>query len=154
MLYTRLSAENRTVLVEKTHAGADPVTAETAIAMGQQQNVDYVLFGSITMLGSMLSTDAQLVGVAQEKPLLTFNEVGQDQGEIIAHIEHLTTRINETVFGDAKAVVAPPASCSSYRRYSHPPGKTGDSRPGAPDTKGFHTKVCAGTYPRSIDRPC
>ncbi len=121
MLYTRLSAENRTVLVEKTHAGADPVTAETAIAMGQQQNVDYVLFGSITMLGSMLSTDAQLVGVAQEKPLLTFNEVGQDQGEIIAHIEHLTTRINETVFGDAKAVVASPApSPETDDIHTHP----------------------------------
>ena len=110
MLYTRLSAENRTVFVEKTPAGTEPVSVEDAIAMGQQQNVDYVLFGSVTMLGSMISTDAQLVGVAQEKPLLTFNEVGQDQGDIIAHMEHLTTRINETVFGVAKAVVLPPAS--------------------------------------------
>ncbi len=108
MLYTRLSAENRTVSVEKAHEGADPVSVADAIAMGQQQDVDYVLFGSITMLGTMISTDAQLVGVAQEKPLLTFNEVGQDQGEIITHMEHLTTRINETVFGVAKAVVPVP----------------------------------------------
>ena len=110
MLYTRLSAENRTVLVEKVEALATSVSVEDAIAMGRQQNVDYVLFGSITMLGAMISTDAQLVGVALEKPLLTFNEVGQDQGDIITHMEHLTTRINETVFGVAIAVVPPPAS--------------------------------------------
>ncbi|MFC1876481.1 FG-GAP-like repeat-containing protein [Thermodesulfobacteriota bacterium] len=110
MLYTRLSAENRTVLVEKVDARTDPVSAEDAIAMGRQQNVDYVLFGSITILGAMISTDAQLVGVAMEKPLLTFNEVGQDPSDIITHMEHLTTRINETVFGIAKAVVPPPAS--------------------------------------------
>ena len=110
MLYTRLSAESRTVLVEKVDALTDPVSAEDAIAMGRQQNVDYVLFGSITMLGAMISTDAQLVGVALEKPLLTFNEVGQDPGDIITHMEHLTTRINETVFGVAIAVAPPPAS--------------------------------------------
>ena len=94
------------------------------------------LFGSITMLGTMVSTDAQFFDVVLEKPLLTFNEVGQDQGDIIAHMEHLTTRINETVFGDAKAVAAPPVSGirSGARRYSHPSGKTGDSRPGAQNT--------------------
>jgi len=108
MLYTRLSAENRTVFVDKTPGRTDPVSFEDAVSMGQQQNVDYVLFGSITMLGAMISTDAQLVGVVQEKPLLTFNEVGQDQGDIIAHIDHLTTRINETIFGVVKAVAPPP----------------------------------------------
>ena len=109
--------------------------------MGQQQNVDYVLFGSITMLGTMISTDAQLVGVALEKPLLTFNEVGQDQGDIIAHMEHLTTRINETVFGVAKGVVLSPASDPAADDiHTHPeklviPGITPETPPApAPST--------------------
>jgi TolB-like protein len=110
MLYTRLSAENRTVLVEKGDTRTDSVSAEDAVSMGRQQNANYVLFGSITILGTMVSTDAQLVGLAQDKPLLTFNEVGQSQSDIIGHVDHLTTRINETVFGVAKAVVLPPAS--------------------------------------------
>ena len=135
MLYTRLSAENRTVFVEKVEALTTSVSVEDAIAMGQQQNVDYVLFGSITMLGAMISTDAQLVGVALEKPLLTFNEVGQDQGDIIAHMDHLTTRINETVFGVVKAVVPPPASApASDDIHTHPeklliPGLTPQTPP-------------------------
>ncbi len=108
MLYTRLSAENRTVLVEKGDVPTGSVSVENAVAMGQQRNVDYVLFGSITMLGTMVSTDAQFVGVALEKPLLTFNEVGQDQSDIIGHVDHLTTRINEIVFGVAKIVETPP----------------------------------------------
>ena len=78
MLYTRLSAKDRTVLVENLETVTEPISVEDAVAMGGQQNMDYVLFGSITMLGTMVSTDAQLVGVAQEKPLLTVNEVGQD----------------------------------------------------------------------------
>jgi len=73
------------------------------------------------MLGSMISTDAQLVGVSREKPLLTFNEVGQDQSDIIAHMEHLTNRINETVFGVTKAVVLPPTSDPSADDiHTHP----------------------------------
>ena len=121
MLYTRLSAENRTVLVEKVDVPTDSVSAENAIAMGLQQNVDYVLFGSITMLGSMISTDAQLVGVAQEKPLLTFNEVGQDQSDIIAHMDHLTTQINETIFGAAKIVdTLPEIDQGSDDIHAHP----------------------------------
>jgi len=120
MLYTRLSAENRTVIVEKG-ARTDSVSAGDAVSMGRRQNVDYVLFGSITMLGTMISTDAQLVDVAREKSLLTFNKVGQDQGDIIAHIDHLTTQINETIFGVVKTVVPPPASDpASDNIYSHP----------------------------------
>lgn len=120
MLYTRLSAENRTISVEKGPR-TDSVSAEDAVSMGRQQNVDYVLFGSITMLGTMVSTDAQLVGVAREKSLLTFNEVGQDQSDIIAHIDHLTTRINETIFGVVKTVVPPPTSDpASDDIHTHP----------------------------------
>ncbi len=120
MLYTRLSAENRTIIVEKG-ARTDSVSAADAVSMGRQQNVDYVLFGSITMLGTMISTDARLVGVAREKSLLTFNEVGQDQGDIIAHIDHLTTRINETIFGVVKPVVPPPVSDpASDDIHTHP----------------------------------
>ena len=161
MLYTRLSAENRTVSVEKMPAGTEPVSVEDAIAMGQQQNVDYVLFGSVTMLGSMISTDAQLVGVAQEKPLLTFNEVGQDQGDIIAHMEHLTTRINETVFGVAKGVVLSPASDPAADDiHTHPeklviPGITPETPPAlAPSTApAKSTAPTTSTAPATMTAP-
>jgi len=121
MLYTRLSAEGRTIHVEKMGDRTDPVSAADAISMGQQRNVDYVLFGSITILGARISTDARLVGIAQEKSSLTFNEVGQDQGDIITHIEHLTTRINQTIFGVTKTVEPSPApKQGSDNVYIHP----------------------------------
>ena len=121
MLYTRLSAEGRTILVEKTNDRTNPVTAEEAVSMGREQNADYVLTGSITMLGTMISTDALFLGVADQKPLVTFNEVGRDQGDIITHMDHLTVRINETVFGIVKAVEAPPPpDTGSDAVYLHP----------------------------------
>ncbi len=121
MLYTRLSAENRTILVEKGNARTDAVSAGDATTMGRQQNADYVLFGSVTILGTMISTDAQLVGLAQDKPLLTFNEVGQDQSDIFGHVDHLTTQINETVFGVVKKVETPPETDQdSDDIHSHP----------------------------------
>jgi TolB-like protein len=121
MLYTRLSAENRTVLVDKTAARTGPASAEDAISMAQRQNADYVLMGSITMLGAMISTDARIVDISQAKPILTFNEVGQDQSDIITHIDHLTTRINETIFGVSKAVDTPQATDpGSDDIYIHP----------------------------------
>ena len=161
MLYTRLSAENRTVIVEEVGDRTDPLSAGDAIAMGQQKKVDYVLFGSITMLGTMVSTDAQLVGVAQEKPLLTFNEVGQDQGDIIAHMEHLTTRINETVFGVAKGVVLSPASDPAADDiHTHPeklviPGITPETPPAlAPSTAPAKSSASAAlTAPTTSTAP-
>ena len=110
MLYTRLSAENRTVFVEKIAARREPVSAENAISMGLQRNVDYVIIGSITILGTRISTDARFVGVDRKKPLLTFNEVGRNQGDIITHIDHLTTQINESIFGVPKSFETPPAA--------------------------------------------
>ena len=121
MLYSRLSAENRTVLVEKIGSRTNPVSAEEAISMGQQQNVDYVLMGSITMLGTLISTDARFVDISQAKPLLTFNEVGQDSGDIIAHMDHLTTQINESIFGVVKEVEKPPVTDKNTDDiYIHP----------------------------------
>jgi len=97
MLYTRLSVEGRTIHVEKMGDRADPISAKDAVFMGKQKNADYVLIGSITMLGTMISTDARFIHISQAKPLLTFNEVGQNQGDIIVHIDHLTTQINESI---------------------------------------------------------
>ena len=76
------------------------------------RGVDVTLFATADSV-----TSAQLVGVALEKPLLTFNEVGQDQGEIITHVEHLTARINESVFNVAPVV--PPSPAAPAARSSH-----------------------------------
>jgi TolB-like protein len=121
MLYTRLSAEDRTIFVEKSVSRTEPVSTETAIAAGHQQNADYVLIGSITMLGTRISTDARLIEVAQKRPLLTFNEVGQDQGDIIAHMDHMTSQINASIFGVVKTLEPPSgADKSSDDIHIHP----------------------------------
>ena len=89
--------------------------------MGREQAVDYVLTGSITFLGTMISTDARVLDVSLAKPLLTFSEVGQDPGDIITHIDHLATQINASVFGVAKAAETPPvAKKGADEIYIHP----------------------------------
>ena len=160
MLYTRLSAENRTILVEKVDIQTNSVSSGEAASMGRQQNADYVLFGSITILGTMISTDAQLVGLAQDKPLLTFNEVGQDQSDIIGHVDQLTSQINETVFGVVKKVeTSPGTEPETDDIHTHPeklviPGMSPQAPPApAPESTPAPAPSTAPTPPSALVTP-
>ncbi len=60
---------------------------------------DYVVFGSLTLIGDSLSTDARMIDLRQDKTAVAFNATGSQQGEVIAHVDQFARKINQTVFG-------------------------------------------------------
>ena len=104
MLSTRLTRgsvvpmnreETRQAITELT----EPVTEKSAAAAAQKLGADYVIFGSLTVLGNSVSTDACFFDVHKNKAAVTFYESGKDQSEIISHINRFAAKIAQEVFG-------------------------------------------------------
>ena len=105
MLTTRLTQTGKVDVIsldESTRAGkaaAESMNIDRAISAGKNHKADYVIFGSITVLGDHIDTNAIMVDISQEKPVLAFNRFGQSQSDLFDHITLLATQINEEVFG-------------------------------------------------------
>jgi len=111
MLSTRLAFENKVIIVGKEEAGIIPgkTDEKTALAAGEKTGADYVLFGSLTVFGESISTDAKFYDVQKKSPLVVINEFGSSQGDVIFHINVFAARINETVFGRKTVSAQAPA---------------------------------------------
>ncbi|MBW2593901.1 MAG: VCBS repeat-containing protein, partial [Deltaproteobacteria bacterium] len=70
-----------------------------AVALGAKYHADYVLYGSLTVFGNSISTDARFVDVHQQKIMVTFSEFGKDQGDVIGHVNNFAGQVNAKVFG-------------------------------------------------------
>ncbi len=57
----------------------------------------------------MIGTDARFIGVAEQKPLVTFNQAGQRQGDIITHIDRFCSQVNADVFELGNTIDTPPS---------------------------------------------
>lgn len=101
MLSTRLAFENKVMIVGKEEAGilSGKTDEKTALAAGEKSGADYVLFGSLTVFGESISTDAKFYDVQKKSQLVLINEFGSSQGDVIYHINVFAAKINETVFG-------------------------------------------------------
>ena len=114
MLSSRLAVKDQVVVIDKTDPALnqeqipEEVNAATALALGERTQSNYVLFGSLTVFGNTISTDARFFDVIQKQPVLTFSELGNTQGEVISHINLLAGRIKEEVFGQ-KTIASQPA---------------------------------------------
>ncbi len=126
MLASRLALKDKVVVVDsadsslKTEQIPATIDAAAALALGAKSGSDYVLFGSLTVFGNSISTDASFFDMRQKQPLLTFSEVGQAQGEVIAHINLLAVRIKDEVFGSKIPSTPPPVAQSSPKPESGP----------------------------------
>jgi TolB-like protein len=109
MLISRLTQPDKVEVIQADPAWAeDPDPTEKARAAG----ADYMLTGSITLLGGSVSTDAQVTDLHQHKQVVAFNRTGKDQAVIIDHVDQLAARINADLFatrgGSQAAAVTPP----------------------------------------------
>jgi TolB-like protein len=120
MLSSRLTDMGKVVVIDQT-AAADifrdlpsPLTREAAAEAGRKAGADYVAFGSLTVFGSSISTDARFVEVETSTGLVTFNETGQSQGDVIGHINRFAAEVNTRVFGRTAggSVSASPAAAA------------------------------------------
>ena len=114
MLSTRLTKEgevevlNRQTVEKALPATPGPLTEAAGRELGRKLSADYVLFGSLTVLGNSISMDSKMVDVAGAKPAMSFFEQSDDAGGIIAKVNAMATDINQQMFG--KAVAARPAA--------------------------------------------
>ncbi len=97
MLSTRLAREGE-VLPELAE-GDPPASTAAAAEAGRRAGADYLAYGSITIIGDQVSTDARFYDVAKGRDLVIFHDMGERPGDVIEHINAFATRINADVFG-------------------------------------------------------
>ena len=111
MLSTRLAKEGQVEVISRAKveeamqpvAGSGSVNESKARDIGTRLNADFVLFGSLTVLGNNVSIDAKMVDITGGKPTMTFYDQSQDLGAVITKINLIAADINDKMFGRTQA---------------------------------------------------
>jgi hypothetical protein len=104
MLNSRLAWQGRVNAVEKTRVKSvlsqvEEFTGQSrAIMAGTILEADYVLYGSITIIDTHASIDANIVDITGKTGLLPFSKQINGIGNVIPEINRFATDINQTVF--------------------------------------------------------
>lgn len=134
MLSTRLFQENKVIplgpaVTQKALTEVSgPLTPGTASVLGAGYGADYVLYGSLTVFGESISTDARFVDVQQQKTMVTFSESGKDQGDVIGHINNFAGQVNAKVFGRKPLASMLPETASETPISRRDPNKLWDEQ--------------------------
>ena len=150
MLSTRLTREgevevlNRQTVEKALPATPGPLTEAAGRELGRKLSADYVLFGSLTVLGNSISMDSKMVDVAGAKPAMSFFEQSDDAGGIISKVNAMAADINQQMFG--KAVAARPAAPvgAAQPGQTPPPGQPAPFDPFAHPEKMFKQGTVMG----------
>jgi TolB-like protein len=135
MLASRLYKEGETEVlarqkVEKTLGAAAGGAAESnARDLGRQLGADFILFGSLTVLGNSISVDSKMVDVTGTKPTMSFFEQSEDAGGIVTRVNQMAAEINDKIFGRGAMAKTPAAATAQA------------SQPKAPDTQAHPEKM-------------
>ncbi|MFZ7125657.1 MAG: FG-GAP repeat domain-containing protein [Desulfobacterales bacterium] len=74
-----------------------------AADLAGRAGADFVAFGTITILGSGISTDARFFDVTAGETRVAFSSAGNSQGDAILHVNQFAERVNAEVFGKGAA---------------------------------------------------
>ncbi len=116
MLASRLAQRDKVEIVNKheTKAALESVAGfdgeSLALLVGGKVQADYVLYGSLTVLGESVSIDAKMVDVSGQQPPLPFFAQTGSMGEVIPQINQFATNINTTVFN--RGLAQPPVAAA------------------------------------------
>lgn len=99
MIFTRLAAPGRTLVVENREeqpgmSPAETITLADAIRMGQQRGADYIVTGSIILQDDAIRTNADFIGIDEQRALVAFSQEGEKPGDIITQIDNFTAKVN------------------------------------------------------------
>jgi TolB-like protein len=109
MLSTRLSIKGKSELLSRSAADNALLSSEEvtetnqAISIGEKLKADYVVFGSLTVFGQSISTNARLADVNKKDTAVVFSKTGEKRGELISHVSLFADKIEEEIFADKKA---------------------------------------------------
>ncbi len=92
MLSTRLARKDKVVVLRHTGQGI----AEGKIpALAAKYKADYVIIGTLTVFGESVSTDAKIIDLEKNTPVMSFHRTGKERGHAIFHSEEFADKINE-----------------------------------------------------------
>lgn len=137
MLTTRLSKEGQVEVLGRAQveeavqsvAPAGAINENSARSIGARLNADFVLFGSLTVLGNNVSIDAKMVDVSGGRPAMTFFDQSQDLGAVITKINLIAVEINDKVFGRTQTPAATAATTAKAAPSAGAPAAAGGPQP-------------------------
>lgn len=133
MLVSRLGRNGEIVVVAAGKPGDD------VAALAGENQADYVVLGSLTVLGDRVSTDSKVVkGTRIDQPVLSFGRSGRQKDDIIDHIDELANQINTRILGrksdlPSQAAIPAPVSqppAASAPQTEQPAAPTAQAAPG------------------------
>jgi len=118
MLSSRLSVSDKIEMVGRDsllaalkEIGGRELALSDIQALGEKLKADFVVWGSITKIGSSLSIDGRLHGVAASKPALTAVAQCESMDEVIPKINDFAQKIETHITGGSpQAVLSSPTS--------------------------------------------
>ncbi len=127
MLSTRLTVADEVVPIsteatqEMFQSVPESIDEAKALELGTEAGADYVVVGTLTVLGESISTDARFLDVKEKKPAVSFSQFGKDQSEVLFHIDLFAAQVNEKVFGRKTYTYAKPETTDEQaERRRHP----------------------------------
>ncbi len=114
MLSSRISVNERievisreaTLAALKGTGGKELALADVA-ALGKKLNADFVVWGSITKIGSGLSIDGKLTDIAASKPALSIVAFCQNMDEVIPKVTDFAQKIETHILGTPSPAMRP-----------------------------------------------
>jgi TolB-like protein len=136
MLASRISVNEKIDIISKDKvltaiqetAGREIASAD-AIALGKKLAADFVVWGSITKIGSGLSIDGKLVDIATSKTAVNIFAQCPTMDEVIPKINEFAQRIDSHILGGVPETSAPPPAVPKELIVSRksPPKNTRDA---------------------------
>ena len=104
MLASRLSWKDKVTVIDKTAVNtatkglSQYKNDSLALLAGGQLKADFIILGSVTIIGQGASIDAKLLDITGKIPPVSFFGQSNELGGVIPEINRFATNINETVF--------------------------------------------------------
>jgi TolB-like protein len=133
MLASRLTWEDKVVVLDNARVQkalekiSGTMDESRAIELGKQLGVDVVLWGSISVLGTNVSLDINLVNITLRQAVKKFYAQAKGIDEVIIRVGELSDTINEKVFDRART--APPAGAITGASQTKSPEPSGETVP-------------------------
>jgi TolB-like protein len=134
MLITRISVPNKIEVTGKNvveeelkKSNLKEISLIDVYTIGKKLKSDYVVWGSITKIGSSISVDGKLIDIVAAKSDVSFFTQSPNLDEVIPKINDFSQRIVQHILGTSPMVAAP-ASTGSTAEPAVTPGTSRESQ--------------------------
>lgn len=119
----REEVENAMKKAQADEATKGSLNESKARLIGAGLNVDYVLYGSLTLFGQSMSLDMFMVDVKNINPTLSFSRQAPDPGAVITELDQIAAEINLKTFNRKPEQVLPK---EFYAQQAQPEQRSGE----------------------------